>query len=50
MLLKKLLLLQFTSLKSTVSACFVAIHKQFFTQNCKSELQNEENHSENDIN
>lgn len=40
----------FTSLKSTVSACFIAIHKQFFTQNCKSELQNEENYNENNIN
>ena len=39
----------FTSLKSTVSACFVATNEQFFTQNCK-ELQNEENHSKNNIN
>ena len=51
MRLKKLLLLQFTSLKSsTVSVCFVAINKQFFAQNCESELQNEENYNENNIN
>ena len=51
MRLKKRLLLQLTSLKSsTVSVCFVATNEQFFTQNCKSELQNEENYNENNIN